>query len=279
MTVSAIAPSEKMRGAKEAPRPPRVLPKQPAGLDPPAPRPPRGSPRESSAGGAEGAFALTPRVVIADHQAASRSGIRLALEGAGFIVIAEADTGEDAAAFASTLSPDACLVDVDIPGGGIATARAISSRVPGTAVVMLSVAPNEEDLLAAIVAGASGYLLKTMDPERVPVAVRGVLAGEVAIPRSLGKRLLEEIRRRGDGAAPPYVRGRQILLTPRELQVMQLIRKDMPTREIAARLGISEVTVRRHVSTALRKLEVPDRQAAVRLLERSRPTSAGRFVP
>jgi DNA-binding NarL/FixJ family response regulator len=113
-----------------------------------------------------------------------------------------------------------------------------------------------------------------MNPGRLPIAVRAVLAGEAAIPRAFGARLLEEIRRRGHGAALPRVLDRQIRLTPRESQVMHLVRNDMSTRDIAARLGISGVTVRRHVSAALHKLEAPDRQAAVRLLERSQTTFA-----
>jgi two-component system nitrate/nitrite response regulator NarL len=228
--------------------------------------------------GVEHAFDRSPRVVIADHNPATRFGIRLALERAGFLVVAEAGTGEDAVALAAAFDPDVCLVDVDIPGGGIAAARTIGARAPGAAVVMLSAAANDDDLLAAIRAGASGYLLKTMDAERLPVAVRGVLAGEAAIPRALGRRLLEEIRHHGNTAASPYVRGRQIRLTPRESQVVQLMRDDMSTHEIASRLGISDVTVRRHVSAALRKLDAPDRQAAVRLLQASRRTTGRRFV-
>jgi len=214
--------------------------------------------------------------VIADHHAASRFGIRLALERAGFDVVAEAAKGEDAVALAAAFAPDACLVDVDIAGGGIATAWAISARVPGTAILMLGTAADEDDFVAAITAGASGYLLKTMDADRLPVAVRGVLAGEAAIPRAFGRRLVEEIRQRGSSSAPPYVRGRPIRLTPRESQVVHLV-EDLPTREIAARLGISDVTVRRHVSAALRKLKAPDRQAAVRLLQRARTTGERRF--
>jgi two-component system nitrate/nitrite response regulator NarL len=266
MTVTAVAPSEPTSGANEGPRAPR------------APRSPRGSPLEFGAGGVQQALEPSPRVVIADRNPAVRFGIRLALERAGFLVVAEAGTGEDAGALAAAFEPDVCLVDVDIDGGGIAAARTIGARVPGTAVVMLSATANEDDLLAAIRAGASGYLLKTMNPERLPVAVRGVLAGEAAIPRALGGRLFAEIRGGGNTAAPPSVRGDRIPFTPGESQVVQLMREDRSTREIAARLGISDATVRRHVSAALRKLAVPDRRAAVSLLQRSQTMSGRRFV-
>jgi two-component system, NarL family, nitrate/nitrite response regulator NarL len=276
MTEMPARPAERTPRTDDAPHAPGVSPNRPAPSDGATPLP-LGSSRASATSDVERALEPSPRVVIADHNPAWRFGIRLALERAGFLVVADADTGEDAAAVAVAFSPDVCLIDVHIPGGGIAAARDIRARAPGTAVVMLSPAPNEDDLLAAIIAGATGYLLKTMDPERLPVAVRGVLAGEAAIPRALARRVLEEIRRRGNTAAPPHVRGRPIPLTPRESQVVQLLRDRMSTREIAARLGISEVTVRRHVSAALRKLEAPDRQAAVRLLDRAQATT-GRWA-
>jgi DNA-binding NarL/FixJ family response regulator len=159
---------------------------------------------------------------------------------------------------------------MQIPGGGVAAARAISTRAPGTDVVMLTAADNEEDVLAAIRAGASGCLPRTMSPKRLAAALRGVLAGEAAIPRRFGRRLLDEIRTH-DGHDPALsVRGRRVLLTPREAQVVEFVRGDLSTREIAMRLGISQVTVRRHVSTALRKLDAPDRKSALGLLERTR---------
>jgi two-component system nitrate/nitrite response regulator NarL len=276
MSVTAISPFERTRGGNEAPRTPLASRERSGSLPSPTPRSPRGSQRGSGDVGFEHGCEPSPRIVIADHHAGSRFGIRLALERAGFVVVAEAATGEDAVALALAWAPDACLVDVDIAGGGIATAWGISARVPGTAILMLGTAADEDDFLAAITAGASGYLLKTMDPERLPVAVRAVLAGEAAIPRAFGRRLVEEIRQRGS-AAPPYVRGGAIRLTPRESQIVHLM-EDMPTREIAARLGISEVTVRRHVSAALHKLKAPDRQAAVRLLRRARTTGGRRFL-
>jgi DNA-binding NarL/FixJ family response regulator len=275
MTLIAIFPFERTRSGNEAPRTPPASRERSGGFLSPTPRSPHGSPRGSGGGGFEHGFEPSPRVLIADHHAASRFGIRLALERTGFVVVAEAAKREDAVAFAAAFAPDACLVDVDIAGGGIATAWAISARVPGTAILMLGTAANEDDFLAAITAGASGYLLKTMDADRLPVAVRGVLAGEAAIPRAFGRRLVEELRQRGSSSAPPYVRGRPIRLTPRESQIVHLI-EDLPTREIAARLGISDVTVRRHVSGALRKLKAPDRQAAVRLLQLARTTGERR---
>jgi DNA-binding NarL/FixJ family response regulator len=231
-----------------------------------APRSPRGGPGVLRL---EPAPAGPPRVVVADPHPASRFGIRLALERAGVACVAEAAEGGEAAAHAAALHPDLCLIDADVPGGGIATVRAIARGAPGTVVLMLAAALDHDELVAALVAGASGYVAKTIAPDRLAVVVRAVLAGEVAIPRASGRRLVEEIRRRANGTAPSRP-GRSAPLTPRETQVTDLLQAGLATREIAARLGISEVTVRRHVSTALRKLDVPDRRAAVRLFQRSR---------
>jgi DNA-binding NarL/FixJ family response regulator len=232
-----------------------------------------GHPRASSAVPIGRAHERPPRVVIADHHPASRVGLRLTLEGAGFHVVAEAGTGEQAAALAAALRPDACLLAIDIRGGGTVAARAISTRAPGTAVVMLTGRVDGDDLVDAVIAGASGVVLRTIAPERLPVVIRRAIAGEAVIPRALGRRVLEELRRRGNCAAGPDARERADGLTPREGEVTQLVQRGMSTREIAARLGIAEVTVRRHVSAALRKLEVPDREAAVRLSQRSETTS------
>lgn len=230
-----------------------------------------GTPREvAKVRAADGPPQDSPRIVIAVHQAAARFGIRLTLERAGFVIVAESVTGEETAALAAASRPDACLIDVGLPGGGIAAARTISARAPQTALVMLSATLTEDDLLAAVSAGASGYLPATIDPERLPVVLRAVLTGETAIPRAMGQRLLEEIRWRRNGASPRDLLGREISLTPRETQILQLTGDDMSTRDIAAWLGISEVTVRRHVSAALRKLRVRDRQAAVLALHRLR---------
>jgi DNA-binding NarL/FixJ family response regulator len=244
---------------------------RPAALHGAAARTRGGTPRElGKVRAAEGPLQDSPRIVIAVHQAAARFGIRLTLERAGFVIVAESVTADDAAALATASRPDACLIDVGLPGGGIAAARTISARAPQTALVMLSATLTEDDLLAAVSAGASGYLPATIDPERLPVVLRAVLTGETAIPRAMGHRLLEEIRWRRNGASPRDLLGCEISLTPRETQILQLTGDDMSTRDIAAWLGISEITVRRHVSAALRKLGAPDRQAAVRAFHQLR---------
>jgi DNA-binding NarL/FixJ family response regulator len=155
-----------------------------------------------------------------------------------------------------------------MPGDGIRAAEAISGELPETAVVMLTVSRTDSDLFDALRAGASGYLLKDIDPARLPLALHGVLEGEAALPRHLVALLIEEFRERKRRRRIPLRGRRSAELTDREWEVLELMRQGASTEEIASRLFISPVTVRTHVSAILRKLHVPTREAAIELLER-----------
>jgi DNA-binding NarL/FixJ family response regulator len=186
---------------------------------------------------------------------------------AGFAVVAEVGDGAAALEAAVRERPDLCLLDVHMPGSGIRAATEILDRLPDTAVVMLTVSRNDEDLFDALRAGAAGYLLKDTDPDRLPHALRGVLAGEAAVPRELMSRVIDEFRSHGRRrrVAVPGRRGKE--LSSREWEVLDLLREGRTTADIARRLFVSPVTVRRHVSAILRKLDVPDRQAAIDLVD------------
>jgi DNA-binding NarL/FixJ family response regulator len=198
----------------------------------------------------------------------ARSGVRQSLVEAGFDVVGEACDAPSAVLLAEREQPDLCLLDVHMPGGGIRAASEIVERLPDTPVVMLTVSRNDEDLFDALRAGAAGYLLKDTDPERLPHALRGVLAGEAAVPRALVTRIIDEFRTRGRRRRVPLAGRRGVELSSREWEVLDLLREGCTTAEIARRLFVSPVTVRRHVSAVLRKLDVPDRESAVDLLER-----------
>jgi len=208
-------------------------------------------------------------VLVADDHLGLRTGTRIALEDGGFAVCAEAADGPGAGEAALRERPDVCLIDVVMPGGGIEAAARIAAALPDTAIVMLTVSDDEEHLFGAIRAGASGYLLKDMDPDRLPAALRGVLAGEAAFPRRLVTRVVEEFSERQRRRVPLPAGGRAEL-TGREWETLELLRAGNTTSATARRLGISEVTVRRHISEAVRKLRVPDRRAAMELLEEVR---------
>jgi DNA-binding NarL/FixJ family response regulator len=202
------------------------------------------------------------RVVLADDHLPSRAGVCGVLSAAGMDVCADVGTAAAAVDAVRSLRPDVCLLEVTLPGGGIAAAEKIALEAPAVAVVMLTVASDDASLFAALRAGARGYLVKDTDPARLPLAIAGVLAGEAAIPRGMMARVLDEfcareIRRRAVA---------DVLLTGREWQVMELLRSGLDTRGVARRLAISEVTVRRHASAAALKLDAPNRQAALHKL-------------
>ena len=208
------------------------------------------------------------RVLVADDHPPTRAGVRMALEGNGFEVCAEVGDASSAIEAARRELPDVCLLDIHMPGDGIHAAEAISSELPDVAVVMLTVSRTDSDLFDALRAGASGYLLKDIDPARLPLALHGVLEGEAALPRHLVALLIEEFRER-KRRRRILLRGRRSAeLTDREWEVLELMRQGASTEEIASRLFISPVTVRTHVSAILRKLRVPTREAAIELLAR-----------
>ena len=206
------------------------------------------------------------RALVADDHAPTRAGVRAALEAGDFVVVAEAANAEEAVAAALRERPDVCLVDINMPGNGIAAAAEIGEQLPDARIVMLTASRDDDDLFAALKAGASGYLLKDINPERLPAALRGVLAGEAALPRTLMARVLDEFRAADRHPWLRFLKRRGVELTSREWEVLELLREELSTAEIAARLDVSPVTVRRHVSAILAKLRVPDRKAMARLI-------------
>lgn len=208
------------------------------------------------------------RVLVADDHPPTRAGVRAALERAAFTVCAEAADAPAAVEAARRERPDVCLLDIHMPGDGIRAAETIARELPETAVVMLTVSRADEDLFAALRVGASGYLLKDIDPGRLPHALLGVLEGEAALPRRLVALLMEEFRERRRRHRIPLLGRRSVEVTDREWEVLDLMRKGLSTQEIADELFISPVTVRTHVSAILRKLHVSSREAALELLDR-----------
>jgi DNA-binding NarL/FixJ family response regulator len=216
-----------------------------------------------------------PTVVLADHHAGTRIGIRGALEPHGLRVVAETETAGETLAAVLRLAPGVCLVSTTLPGGAIDVTRLIKARAPATRVVMLSAAAHNEELFGALRAGADGYLLMTTSPERLSHAIRGVINGEAALSRSLTAQLIREFRDRGHRRRLSIFADRApIELTAREYEVLERLRRPERTAEIAHHLSISEVTVRRHISSILTKLGAPDRRTALAMIERSESGAA-----
>lgn len=192
--------------------------------------------------------------------------MRAALQEGGFTICAEAGDAAQAVQAALRTQPDICLLDIHMPGSGIRAAAEITSKLPEVSVVMLTFSSAESDLFDALRAGASGYLLKDIEPERLPRVLEDVLVGEAALPGALVTRLIDEFRERDRHKKIPLLKKRGEKLSGREWEVLELMRKGQGTAEIAARLFVSKVTVRGHIASILRKLRVPDRESLLRLL-------------
>jgi NarL family two-component system response regulator YdfI len=206
------------------------------------------------------------RVLIAADHVPTRAGLRLALEPVAECT--EAADSASAVAAAVRERPDVCLLDFDAPGRGLHTVSEIVAKAPGIPCIVLTHRAEEDEFLAAMRAGASGYLSDALDPARLPFVVAGVVRGEAAVPRHYVSRLIDELRgrartRRTLSLSPE----RSVELTSREWEAIELLRQGLATREIALQLGISQVTVRRHLSAAYAKLGVGSRASAVELLE------------
>jgi DNA-binding NarL/FixJ family response regulator len=205
--------------------------------------------------------------VIADDHPPTRAGVRATLEEGGFSVCAEVGNAAEAVEAVIRERPEICLLDIHMPGSGVKATAEIASKMPDTAVVMLTFSGADSDLFDALRAGASGYLLKDIDPERLPHALRSVLRGEAALPGSLAARLIQEFRERDRHRRVPFLKQRGEKLTSREWQVLDLLQQGLSTSGIAERLFVSKVTVRGHAAAILRKLRVSDRESLLRLLE------------
>ncbi|MGY1737166.1 response regulator [Geodermatophilus sp. SYSU D00684] len=211
------------------------------------------------------------RVVLADDHAPTRISVAEALGEQGIEVVASVDSGDAALRAAQEHRPDVCLLDIHMPGNGIVAAADITRALPGVAVVMLTASADDEDLFAALRAGASGYLLKEMDPARLGPALRGVLAGESVLPRWLVTKVVAEFRSRPRRRFALPGRPKPVELTEREAEVLDLMAAGLSTDEIARKTFVAPVTVRTHIRAILRKLRVPDRESAIRLARGDHP--------
>jgi two-component system, NarL family, nitrate/nitrite response regulator NarL len=202
------------------------------------------------------------RVVVADDHPLFREGVVTSLRSMdGINVVGQAENAEEALRVVREELPDLALLDVTMPGGGIEAARRITAACPATRIVMLTVSEDEDDLLAAMKAGASGYVLKGVSARELANVVRSVSAGEVYVAPSLAFGLLREMSQ--ERTSDPLAE-----LSSRERQVLELVANGLSNQEIGAKLGLAEKTIKHYMTNILTKLQVRSRVEAALLAAR-----------
>lgn len=199
-------------------------------------------------------------ILVVDDHPLFRQGVvsSLALDPE-FRVVGETDSGESALELARKLLPNLVLLDVSMPGwGGIVTAEKIAMACPATAIVMLTGSDDKDKLLAALKAGARGYVLKGVSAKELASVVRSAMAGEVYVSPSIATEMLVSLTQ---GHAPDPLQE----LTERERDILALIGNGLTNREIGERLFLSEKTIKHYVTNILQKLQVRSRVEAALL--------------
>jgi DNA-binding NarL/FixJ family response regulator len=203
---------------------------------------------------------VTVRVLVVDDHPIFRDGLRTALEAASVTVVGEAGSAEEAVAQAAELEPDVVLMDLQLPdGSGIEATRAIVTRRPEVAVLVLTMTDDVDAVFAAVRAGARGYLVKGVDRAELLGAIHGVADGQAVFGAAVAGRVLGAFAGGRPGPAPLPE------LTDREREVLGLLTEGYTNAAIAQRLYLSQKTVRNHVSNVLTKLQVGDRHEAARV--------------
>lgn len=209
------------------------------------------------------------RVLLVDDHTLFRSGIRLLLQAQpDFEIVGEAADGLDAVKRARQLQPDVVLLDLNLPGlSGLEALPLIGEDSPNSAVLVLTVSEEAQELVAALQAGARGYLLKNIDADVLTSSIRKAARGEDVIAEAMTAKLVAQVRNR---TAPPAAtsNGEREKLTPREREILQSLARGESNKEIARRFDLAESTVKIHVQNILKKLHLNSRvQAAVFAVE------------
>ena len=203
-------------------------------------------------------------ILVVDDHPLFRSGVVHSLQmDPGFKVVGDVSTGEEALALAIELAPDVVLLDVNMPGwNGIVTAEKIAEACPSTVIVMLTSSEDKDKLLAALKAGARGYVLKGISAKELAGVVRSAMAGEVYVSPSIASEMLVSLTQ--VKASDPMQE-----LTDREREILALIGNGMTNREIGERIFLSEKTIKHYVTNILQKLQVRSRVEAALLANRT----------
>jgi len=215
------------------------------------------------------------RVLLVDPDDAVRGAVRALLEEDGrFVVCGEATDAVGAVSVALAEQPDVCVLEVDMPGTGLAAAWELTSRLPLCDVVILTTSESRHDLMAALRVGVSGYLVKDQDLTRLPHAIWDIHGGTFTMPRRLMSRVVMELR-----ATEPRRRAvltsRNDRLTSREWEVLDLLARGLSTREAAERLSLSPTAIRVHTASVVKKLGARDRADALATFSGRRAATSG----
>lgn len=215
------------------------------------------------------------RVLIVDDHPVFRQGLTLALEEAADITVCgQGATADEAIALAHAHQPDVALIDLSMPGGGLAAIRAIHAELPRIRLAVLTASEDGGDVMAALRAGALGYILKGLDGEVLIDATREIAAGQGYIAPVLAARILSEMSLDNDAvrivSAPDSDDRPLAQLTPREAEVLELVAAGLSNKEIALRGDLQEKTVKHHMTRILQKLQARNRTEAAMILRNSR---------
>jgi DNA-binding NarL/FixJ family response regulator len=202
------------------------------------------------------------RVMIADDHALVRAGLAQLLATAEDLeLVATAEDGDEAILLAAEHRPDVVLMDLSMPGtDGVAATRKIVAQTPGVHVLVLTSFSDRTRILDAIAAGAEGYLLKQSEPETILTGIRDLMQGGSPLDPTAARVVLTQHRPSGDPASE---------LTAREKEVLLMVREGLPNKSIARKLGITERTVKAHLTSTFQRLGVPDRTQAALWAERN----------
>ena len=204
---------------------------------------------------------MTIRLILADDHRMLREGLTHSMVDAGFDVVAQAGDGAEAVRLAERYAPDVVLMDVSMSTtDGVEACRQMRSIVPNTRVVMLTMHTDPETLSAALRAGAVGYLVKDCTTDEVAEAVRLAANGDTVLSPQLAESLLAEVRRLNE---PQHPVSEERIVSEREEEVLQLITDGGSTPEVAAKMYISQKTVKNHLASIYQKLSARDRTQAV----------------